>query len=132
MRRLRGDAAGPPSERRTAAVAALATFSSVAFGWDLPSARQLLLIARAGVLVGFAEYLMIEAFRHAEVTRVAPLIYTSLVRASLVGFLVLGTVPDPAVIAGTALIIVSGLYLFHAEAAGGAKACLLRRRGRRG
>jgi len=35
-----------------------------------------------------------------------------------------------AVIAGAALIIASGLYLFHAEAADGAKARRLRRRGR--
>ena len=115
-----------------AAVVALASLPSVALGWDLPSARQLLLLALAGVLVGFAEYFMIEAFRHAEVTLVAPFIYTSLVWASLVGFLVFGTVPAPAVIAGAALIIASGLYLFHAETAGGAKARPPRRRGRRG
>ena len=114
------------------AVVALASLSSVALGWDLPSPRQLALLALAGVLVGFAEYFMIEAFRHAEVTLVAPFIYTSLVWASLVGFLVFGTVPAPAVIAGAALIIASVLYLFHAETAGGAKARRLRRRGRRG
>ena len=118
--------------RRDAAVVALASLSSFAFGWDLPSARQLLLLVLAGVLVGFAEYFMIEAFRHAEVTLVAPFIYTSPVWASLVGFLVFGTDPAPVVIAGAALIIASGLYLFHAETGGGAKACLLRRRGRRG
>ena len=86
----------------------------------------------AGVLVGFAEYFVIEAYRHAEVTLVAPFIYTSLVWASLVGFLVFGTVPAPAVLAGATLIIASGLYLFHAETAGGARARRLLRRGRRG
>ena len=115
-----------------AAVVALASLSSIAFGWDLPSARQFLLLALAGVLVGFAEYFVIEAYRHAEVTLVAPFIYTSLVWASLVGFLVFGTVPAPAVVAGAALIIASGLYLFRAEAAGGAKARRLRLRGRGG
>lgn len=113
------------------AVVALASLSSVAFGWELPSARQLLLLALAGVLIGFAEYFMIEAFRHAEVTLVAPFIYTSLVWASLVGFLVFGTVPAPAVIAGAALVIASGLYLFRVEVAVGAKARRPRRRGRR-
>ena len=112
-----------------AAVVALASLSTIAFGWDLPNGRQLLLLVLAGVLVGFAEYFMIEAFRHAEVTLVAPFIYTSLIWASLVGFLVFGTVPAPAVFAGAALIIASGLYLFHAEAAGGAKARRLHRRG---
>ena len=116
----------------SAAVVALATLSSIAFGWELPSARQLLLLVFAGVLMGFAEYFMIEAYRHAEVSLVAPFIYTSLVWASLIGFLVFGTVPAPAVIAGAALIVASGLYLFRAETAGGARARRLLRRGRRG
>ena len=110
---------------------ALASLSTIAFGWDLPSPRQLLLLVLAGILVGFAEYFMIEAFRHAEVTLVAPFIYTSMVWASLVGFLVFGTVPAPAVIVGAALIIASGLYLFHAEIGGGANVRRFRRRGRR-
>ena len=108
------------------AVVTMATFASIAFGWELPSLRQLLLLGLAGVLVGFAEFFMIEAYRHAEVTLVAPFVYTSMVWATLVGFLVFGTVPAPAVLAGAALIIASGLYLFHAEAGGG------RRRSRRG
>ena len=115
----------------SAAVVALASLSTIAFGWDLPSPRQALLLVLAGVLVGFAEYFMIEAYRHAEVTLVAPFVYTSMVWASLVGFLVFGTVPAPAVIAGASLIVASGLYLFHSETAGKARPRLLRRRGSR-
>ena len=101
------------------AVVAVASLASITLGWELPSGRQLLLLGLAGVLVGFAEYFMIEAYRHAEVTLVAPFIYTSMVWASLFGFLVFGTVPAPAVLAGAALIIGGGLYLFRAEAARG-------------
>ena len=101
------------------AVVAVASLASITLGWELPSGRQLLLLGLAGVLVGFAEYFMIEAYRHAEVTLVAPFIYTSMVWASLFGFLVFGTVPAPAVLAGAALIIGGGLYLFRAEAGRG-------------
>ena len=111
-------------------VVVLASLSSIAFGWELPNAEQLLLLALAGVLVGFAEYFMIEAYRNAEVTLVAPFVYTSMVWASLFGFLIFGAVPAPAVVAGAALIIASGLYLFRAEAAGKAKAGSRRRTGR--
>ena len=93
-------------------------FASIAFGWRLPDGGQLLLLGLAGVLVGFAEYFMIEAFRHAEVTLVAPFIYTSMVWAILFGFLIFGAVPGLAVMAGATLIIGSGLYLFREEAAG--------------
>ncbi len=102
------------------AVVVIASFASIAFGWEWPSTRQLLLLGLAGMLVGFAEYFMIEAYRHAEVTLVAPFVYTSMVWASLFGFLIFGTVPAPAVVIGAVLIIASGLYLFRAEAAGGA------------
>ena len=113
------------------AVVTVASLASIAFGWELPNLRQLLLLGLAGLLVGFAEYFMIEAYRHAEVTLVAPFVYTSMVWASLFGFLIFGTVPAPAVIAGAVLIIASGLYLFHAESAGGAAPRRRQRRARR-
>ena len=102
-------------------VVVVASLSSIAFGWELPDMKQLLLLGLAGVLVGFAEYFMIEAYRNAEVTLVAPFVYTSMVWASLFGFLIFGTVPAPAVVAGAVLIIASGLYLFRAEASERAK-----------
>ena len=98
-------------------VVALASLASIAFGWEVPSGQQLLLLGLAGVLVGFAEYFMIEAYRHAEVTLVAPFVYTCMVWASLFGFLIFGTLPAPAVVAGATFIIASGLYLFRAESA---------------
>ena len=113
------------------AVVMVASLSSIAFGWELPSFQQFLLLGLAGVLVGFAEYFMIEAYRNAEVTLIAPFVYTSMVWASLFGFLIFGAVPAPAVVAGAALIIASGLYLFRAEAAGGATARSHRRRTQR-
>ena len=113
------------------AVVATASFASIAFGWELPNVEQILLLGLAGVLVGFAEYFMIEAYRHAEVTLVAPFVYTSMVWASLFGFLIFGSVPAPAVLAGAVLIIASGLYLFRAEISGGKTAPSRRRRARR-
>ena len=100
------------------AIVCVAALASIAFGWRLPDGRQLLLLGLAGVLVGFAEYFMIEAFRHAEVTLVAPFIYTSMVWAILFGYLIFGTTPGLAVVAGATLIIGSGLCLLRGEAAG--------------
>ena len=113
------------------AVVMVASLASIAFGWELPNVQQLLLLGLAGVLVGFAEYFMIEAYRNAEVTLVAPFVYTSMVWASLFGFLIFGTVPAPAVVAGAVLIIASGLYLFRAESAVRTAATSRGRRARR-
>ena len=94
------------------AIVCLVSFATIALGWQLPSGRQLLLLGLAGVLVGFAEYFVIEAFRHGEVTLVAPFVYTSMVWATLFGFLIFDVLPDLAIVAGAGLVIGSGLYLY--------------------
>ena len=96
-------------------VVCLASFATIALGWQLPSERQLLLLGLAGVLVGFAEYFFIEAFRHGEVTLIAPFMYTSMVWATLFGFLIFGAIPDLAVVIGASLVIGSGIYIFRRE-----------------
>ena len=42
--------------------------------------------------------------------------YTSLIWATLIGFLVWGDLPDAWVAAGSAVIIASGVYMIRAEA----------------
>jgi drug/metabolite transporter (DMT)-like permease len=56
-----------------------------------------------------AHFLMIHALRIADASLVAPFKYTGLIWAFLLGFAIWGYLPDPWTIAGTALIVVSGL-----------------------
>ncbi len=85
------------------------------FGWRMPSAMDLGLCAIAGCLLGGAHYLLIEAFRFAEAALVAPFKYFSIIWAALIGFLVWGDLPDHWMIAGSALVVGSGLYILHRE-----------------
>jgi len=46
---------------------------------------------------------------------VVPYQYTMLVWAILLGYVVFGDVPDRFMLAGSAIIVAAGLYIFHRE-----------------
>jgi drug/metabolite transporter (DMT)-like permease len=98
----------------TAAVT-LAGLATAPFGWAPITAVDLSLLALAGGLLFGAHYLLIEALRLAEAAVVAPFKYSNVVWGVLFGFLMWGHVPDLATIAGTAVIVGSGLYILHRE-----------------
>lgn len=85
------------------------------FFWVTPTGVDLVLMAASGVLMGTAHYLLIEAYRWAEAGIVAPFKYTSLIWATLLGYLIWDDLPDRWVISGAALIIGGGLYVLHRE-----------------
>jgi drug/metabolite transporter (DMT)-like permease len=84
-------------------------------GWTTPTPAHLGVMAASGLLIGGAHYLSIEAFRLAEAATVAPLRYTSIVWGVLFGLAFFGQLPGPWVIAGSALVIASGLYIMQRE-----------------
>ena len=72
--------------------------------------------ARFAALVGVSalasaagNYLLVRASRVADAGRIAPLVYTQLIAATLAGALVFGTLPDVLALAGLGVILVSGL-----------------------
>ncbi|WP_196905767.1 EamA family transporter [Candidatus Symbiopectobacterium sp. 'North America'] len=62
-----------------------------------------------GVSGGISNYLFTAAFRFADVSTIAPLEYTVLIWAALLGFFIFGEIPTVIMISGAALIIVSGI-----------------------
>lgn len=60
-------------------------------------------------------YLLTTAFSKAQISAVAPFEYTSLVWATLVGYLFWLDIPSLQVWIGAAIIIASGLYVIHRE-----------------
>ena len=101
----------------TAAVT-LAGLATVPFGWQPLVARDIGLFALAGLLLGGAHYLMIESFRFAEVALIAPFKYASMIWATAFGFIIWGHLPNAWVLAGSTLVIGSGLYILHRETRG--------------
>lgn len=78
-----------------------------------PDMAGLLFGAAVLVLIGYQ--FIILAMRRGDISFVAPFRYTALVWALALGYLAFGEVPGPAMIAGAALIVASGLYTFNRE-----------------
>ncbi len=96
-------------------IVAFAGLLTLPFGWVVPTPAEFGLIALTAVLVAFAQGLMIESLRLGEVGLVGPFKYTSLLWALVLGLLVWGDVPGVWTLAGAALVVVSGLYIWHRE-----------------
>ena len=84
--------------------------------WTDPTAYSLSLLAASAILVSAANVFVIRAFRGTEVSVVAPFRYAGVLWALVLGFFIWGYVPNAIAIAGTAILVASGLYVMHREA----------------
>jgi drug/metabolite transporter (DMT)-like permease len=99
----------------TAAAGAAVTSLIVPWYWSWPTAFDWLLFIAAGLAGGIGHLCLIQAFRRAPASVVAPFSYSALIWATLFGFLIFSEWPDLWTWAGAAIIIASGLYIFHRE-----------------
>lgn len=83
--------------------------------WAPLRTAHIAMFAASGALIAVAHTLMIEAFRRGEAALVAPFKYSSLLWATLIGFLVFGDLPDRWTIFGACVIVLAGLYVLHRE-----------------
>lgn len=84
--------------------------------WRTPeNAEVWILMAGCGVLGGAGHFLLIKAFERSEASLIAPFAYSSIIWATLLGWAVFNRIPDEWTFAGAALIIASGLYIWHRE-----------------
>lgn len=87
----------------------------VPWTWTYPGAPQIALMVAIGIAGAAAQYLLLESFRLAPASLIAPFEYTSLLSAFALSFLIWGDVPRIAVFLGAALIIASGGVVIGAE-----------------
>ena len=93
----------------------LVALATSPFGWRAPAVGDVALLAVAGILVGCAHFLMIEAFRLAEAAVASPFIYSAMIWALILDFVVWVNRPDPWVVGGAVVVIMSGLYILRRE-----------------
>jgi len=93
----------------------LFTSALLPFGFRLPPAFDLSLLAIAGILNGVAQYWWTKSLHLAPASAVVPFNYLSLVWATIVGFIVWGDVPTPMLLGGSAIVVGSGLYILWRE-----------------
>jgi drug/metabolite transporter (DMT)-like permease len=85
------------------------------FGWVTPGGFELVLLALLGVVAMLAHVCVNRAMKLADAATVAPFQYTLLLWAVVFGWLVFGDVPRVAMLAGAAIIIAAGLFIFYRE-----------------
>jgi drug/metabolite transporter (DMT)-like permease len=85
------------------------------FGWVRPSLGSLGLFAAAGCISVCALLCVNRSLKLAPASVVVPYQYSMIVWAVMFGYFVFGDVPHPATIAGAAIIIGAGLYIFLRE-----------------
>jgi drug/metabolite transporter (DMT)-like permease len=85
------------------------------FGFRPLAWHDLLGLALGGIGNGIAQYWWTRSLSLAPPSAVVPFNYLSLVWAAMLGFAIWGDVPTPALLAGSAIVVASGLYILWRE-----------------
>jgi drug/metabolite transporter (DMT)-like permease len=93
----------------------LGTGAALPWVFVLPAAADLALSAAAGVLGACSMLLSLCAYRLAPASVLAPLQYSQMPYALLLGWLVFNTRPEPATLAGAAVVVASGLCVLRRQ-----------------
>ena len=99
----------------SAAVGTVVMSIIVPFDWTAPDAMGWVMMAATGCVFGFGHYLLIKGLERAPASVLAPFIYSQLIWAVTLGFLVFGDFPDGFSILGALIVTGSGLYVWHRE-----------------
>ena len=114
-----------PAEIPTLAVTAITTVCvmmlggalSLAADWRPATIIDLAYLAGAAVFLTAAYIFIIAAMRAGDVSLVAPFRYSIMVWAIIIQVIVFGTWPDGLTLAGSAVLVVTGVYMFARERA---------------
>ena len=85
------------------------------FAWVTPSAFDLTFLIAIGVISIGAQFSINRSLKLAPASVVVPYQYSMLLWAILFGYVGFGDVPDRFMLAGSAVIVAAGLYIFHRE-----------------
>lgn len=110
-RKLSGSAPPLVTLAYTALLGALLMSAAVPAVWKTPEGTDFAWMALMGALAAGGHFLIIKAFEHAEASLLAPLGYSEMVMATVVGYVAFGDFPDPWTWIGVAIVIASGVYV---------------------
>jgi drug/metabolite transporter (DMT)-like permease len=109
------------TERPVTIVFYFATIGTIFFGilvtmfWVTPNPREWLGLIVIGFVGGFSQLIMTSAYRHAPASILAPFGYSSILWSTLFGYLIWNDLPGTRVLVGSAIVILSGLYIIYRE-----------------
>ncbi|MBS9721679.1 DMT family transporter [Tianweitania sp. BSSL-BM11] len=88
--------------------------------WTTPDLTSLIAMLMLGVVASIAHMMMTRSMKLASASLLAPLQYTLLLWAIILGVIFFDELPDLQVILGSVIIIVAGLFIFHRKKVVGA------------
>lgn len=90
-------------------------FPVPALAWTNPGFGVLGLIICAGLIGGVAQIMITSSFRFAGASMLAPFDYSSMIFATLIGWVVFSEVPTATILIGAALVIAGGVLIIWRE-----------------
>lgn len=97
----------------TLAVGVIVSTPLALLTWEPLSATGWLLMISLGLVFGFAQLLMIQAFQNAPASFLAPFSYSQIIAAILFGVIVFGELPDLWTFVGIAMIVGVGVQMLR-------------------
>lgn len=85
------------------------------FFWKQPTPEYLHFFLLIGLCSALGHIMTIYAFRHADASTLAPLVYVELFATVCIGYIVFSEIPNFSTVMGAFFIIVSGLLLFRVK-----------------
>ena len=89
--------------------------ATVPFGWVTPAPRDILFLCGVACANIAAQFCVIRSLKLASASVVVPYQYTLIVWSVVFGWQMFGELPDAYTIAGAAIIVAAGLYIFWRE-----------------
>ena len=96
--------------------AALALFPFALWQWKIPAADALLAALAMGGLSALSHWMIARACDFAPASALAPLLYTEIIGAAIVSYVLLSELPSATAWGGIAIIIVGGAYVSASRA----------------
>ena len=91
------------------------------FMWVMPDAHEMIFILMIGALMSLMQWLFIQALKVGEAAAIAPMEYTRLIYAGVIGMIFFAETPTIWTLSGAGIIVASTLYTMHRNAVKAAK-----------
>jgi len=89
--------------------------TSLFYAAKWPDVTGAALLVGMGILGGLAQHLMTSSYKYADASVLAPIDYIAMVWAVVLGFMIFGERPAMPVLAGAAIVTLSGLFIVWRE-----------------
>lgn len=110
-RRISGSAPAMVTTFYTSLIGAIITTAVVIFFWQPPSPGEWGLFVLLALIANGGHYLIVKAYDYGEASMLAPLSYTEMIMAVVLGWYFFGDLPDRWTVAGVGILIACAIYI---------------------